>query len=433
MLPGRRRDVGTSLKEVSSSVPAGLRSDREQPGPVDACGHNPHSGAVRPAGRYTHRGAVGVPSHPGYSPGYRGIGLRDAHRPSAELDVARDLLRALPDSLDRHQRHLHLQPHRGYRTLRHHQGLARWCEQRPPGTGGPHRLRFRRSSRSDGRLRHAGRHYGRPDGGARLRTLLRRGAGSSGEHGPCRLRGIRHPDPDGRSRLGPRPDGSLPDGRAPDAVSGSDHPWHARNGDGRLQADARGVAGRRGERHSVRPHAVSRLEPPRPRARRPPCGSDHGSGCHRFDGCLESLQRVALRARAPFGRQGELRYPPLGRTLYSWSPFIIIVALFLIVQIPPIKDAVSATQTAINFPSAEISDTTGLPVVPWPGLNGHIEQTAPVVPKPTPYDAVFSTNWLSAAGTIILIGDIIALAFLRVGPGRALRIYGESLNQLKWA
>ncbi|HET7480392.1 MAG TPA: L-lactate permease, partial [Rubrobacteraceae bacterium] len=29
--------------------------------------------------------------------------------------------------------------------------------------------------------------------------------------------------------------------------------------------------------------------------------------------------------------------PPLGRTLYAWSPFIIIVALFLIVQIPPVK------------------------------------------------------------------------------------------------
>jgi lactate permease len=125
--------------------------------------------------------------------------------------------------------------------------------------------------------------------------------------------------------------------------------------------------------------------------------------------------------------------PPLGRTLYAWSPFIIIVALFLIVQIGPIKDAVSATQTAINFPNAVVSDTTGLPVVPWPGLDGNVAQTQPVVPKPTPYDAFFSTNWLSAAGTIIFIGDIIALAFLRVGPGRALRVYGQSLNQLKWA
>ena len=125
--------------------------------------------------------------------------------------------------------------------------------------------------------------------------------------------------------------------------------------------------------------------------------------------------------------------PPIGRTLYAWSPFIIIVALFLIVQIPPIKAAVGTTQTAINFPTAEVSETTGLPTIPWPGLNGHIEQTQPVVPKPTPYDATFSTNWLSAAGTIILIGDIISLFVLRVGPRRALRIYGESLNQLKWA
>src|ERR687889_569143 len=125
--------------------------------------------------------------------------------------------------------------------------------------------------------------------------------------------------------------------------------------------------------------------------------------------------------------------PPLGRTLYAWSPFLIIVALFLIVQIGPIKDAVSATQTAINFPNSVVSETTGLPVVPWPGLDGNVAQTQPVVPKPTPYDAFFSTNWLSAAGTIILIGDILALILLRVGPGRALRVYGESLNQLKWA
>lgn len=125
--------------------------------------------------------------------------------------------------------------------------------------------------------------------------------------------------------------------------------------------------------------------------------------------------------------------PPLGRTLYAWSPFIIIVALFLIVQIPPIKAAIGATQAAINFPTAEVSETTGAPTIPWPGLNEEIEQQPPVVPEAAPYAATFSTNWLSAAGTIILIADIIALAFLRVGPGRALRIYGQSLNQLKWA
>ncbi len=125
--------------------------------------------------------------------------------------------------------------------------------------------------------------------------------------------------------------------------------------------------------------------------------------------------------------------PPLGRTIYAWSPFIIIVALFLVVQVPPIKAAVSSIQIAINFPTAAVSDTTGLPAVPWPGLNEVVEQQPPVVTEPTPYAASLSTNWLSAAGTIILIADLIALAVLRVGPGRALRIYGQSLNQLKWA
>src|ERR671912_1651582 len=135
----------------------------------------------------------------------------------------------------------------------------------------------------------------------------------------------------------------------------------------------------------------------------------------------------------PAAERESYETPPLGRTLYAWSPFVIIIAIFLIAQIPPVKAAISAIQLAINFPTAVISDTTGLPTIPWPGLNGEISQGPPVVPEPTPYDATFSTNWLSAAGTLILIGDIIALFVLRVGPGRALRIYGESLNQLKWA
>jgi lactate permease len=135
----------------------------------------------------------------------------------------------------------------------------------------------------------------------------------------------------------------------------------------------------------------------------------------------------------PAAERESYETPPLGRTLYAWSPFIIIVALFLLAQVPPIKAAVSAIQTAINFPSAEVSETTGLPAVPWPGLNEAVEQRPPVVAEAAPYAATFSTNWLSAAGTIILIADLIALAVLRVGPGRALRIYGQTLNQLKWA
>src|SRR5918993_946465 len=81
--------------------------------------------------------------------------------------------------------------------------------------------------------------------------------------------------------------------------------------------------------------------------------------------------------------------PPLGRTLYSWSPFVIIIALFLLAQVPPIKAAISGIQVAINFPTASVDPATGLPTVPWPGLNEVVEQQPPVVPEPTPYGASF--------------------------------------------
>jgi lactate permease len=135
----------------------------------------------------------------------------------------------------------------------------------------------------------------------------------------------------------------------------------------------------------------------------------------------------------PASERESYETPPLGHALYAAAPFIIIITLFLLAQVPSIKETLGGIQTAANFPSVEVSEATGAPVVPWPGLDGQVQQRPPVVSEPAPYSATFSTNWLSAAGTLILIADIISLAVLRVGPGRALRIYGQTLNQLKWA
>jgi lactate permease len=131
------------------------------------------------------------------------------------------------------------------------------------------------------------------------------------------------------------------------------------------------------------------------------------------------------------GRESYER-PRLGATLYAWSPFIIIIVVFLLSQVGPIKSEIKATEAAANFPSAA-ETSQGVIAVGWPGLDGQVTRQPPVVSKAGPYDAKFQTNWFSAAGTLILIADIISLAVLRVGPGRALRIYGRTLNQLKWA
>jgi lactate permease len=134
----------------------------------------------------------------------------------------------------------------------------------------------------------------------------------------------------------------------------------------------------------------------------------------------------------PAAQRESYERPPLGATLYAWSPFIILVVVLLLSQVEPIKSGIKATEAAVNFPSAE-PNPQGVMAVGWPGLDNLVTRQPPVVGEAGPYPAKYQTNWLSAAGTLILIADIIALIVLRVGPGRALRIYGQTLNQLKWA
>ncbi|HEX2097889.1 MAG TPA: lactate permease LctP family transporter [Rubrobacteraceae bacterium] len=124
--------------------------------------------------------------------------------------------------------------------------------------------------------------------------------------------------------------------------------------------------------------------------------------------------------------------PPLGATFLAWSPFIIIIVVFLLSQIGPINNTLKGVESAINFPTAAPNEQ-GTIAVGWPGLDGQVTRQPPAVAEPGPYPAKYQTNWLTAAGTLILIAGIISLFVLRAGPGRALRIYGQTLNQLKWA
>ncbi|HWE08225.1 MAG TPA: L-lactate permease [Solirubrobacteraceae bacterium] len=63
----------------------------------------------------------------------------------------------------------------------------------------------------------------------------------------------------------------------------------------------------------------------------------------------------------------------------------------------------------------------------WPGLHifGHTG-------KP-PTSEKFKLNWLTAAGTGLLASGIVTALVLRVSPMRALRIYGRTLHQIRWA
>jgi lactate permease len=95
----------------------------------------------------------------------------------------------------------------------------------------------------------------------------------------------------------------------------------------------------------------------------------------------------------------------------AYLPYLVIIAVFSITQIGTIKDGLDSVSQEFT----------------WPGLNIHTP-SGDVVTSTT-----YKFNWLIAAGTLLLISGLIIMPFLRMGPGRALRVYGRTLDQLKWA
>lgn len=59
-------------------------------------------------------------------------------------------------------------------------------------------------------------------------------------------------------------------------------------------------------------------------------------------------------------------------------------------------------------------------------------KAAPIVAQPTPMDAVFKFDPLSAGGTAIFIAAIISIFILGVGIKKGIGVFAETLISLKW-
>jgi lactate permease len=97
----------------------------------------------------------------------------------------------------------------------------------------------------------------------------------------------------------------------------------------------------------------------------------------------------------------------------AYAPYMIIIAIFSIAQIPAVKDALAESPWTTTFQ--------------WPGL----DVTSPDGEALS--SLTFNFNWLPAAGTLMLISGVITMFVLRLSPARAIKTFGETLNQLKWA
>jgi lactate permease len=112
-------------------------------------------------------------------------------------------------------------------------------------------------------------------------------------------------------------------------------------------------------------------------------------------------------------RRDDTRKDSTADVVKAYAPYAIIIAIFSISQIPAVKDWLAESPWTTTFQ--------------WPGLDVQTPDGEPLT------SLTFNFNWLPAAGTLMLISGLITMAVIGVSPGRAVRVMGATLDQLKWA
>jgi len=117
---------------------------------------------------------------------------------------------------------------------------------------------------------------------------------------------------------------------------------------------------------------------------------------------------VALERRVGSGEDR----PPKGRDLLlAFAPYLIIIVVLGAMSLHSVMDFLNKATTEFT----------------WPGL--HILSSKGKAPT----SETFKLNWFTAAGTGLLLSGVLTAIVLRIRPSQALRTYGRTLNQIKWA
>src|SRR5690349_14758773 len=95
----------------------------------------------------------------------------------------------------------------------------------------------------------------------------------------------------------------------------------------------------------------------------------------------------------------------------AYAPYLIIIVVFGLAQLGPIKDFLAKGEYDFSWPGLDILNAKG----------------------EAPTAQTYKFNYLPAAGTLLLICGLLTMAFLRIRPALGLHAYGRTLNQLKWA
>ncbi|NYD43416.1 L-lactate permease [Nocardioides panaciterrulae] len=97
----------------------------------------------------------------------------------------------------------------------------------------------------------------------------------------------------------------------------------------------------------------------------------------------------------------------------AYAPYVVIIALFAIANIPAVKTALATEPWAVAFQ--------------WPGLDLRNSAGDPLS------SMTFNFNWLPAAGTLMVIAGLISMVILRISPAKALGTYVNTYRELSRA
>ncbi len=110
----------------------------------------------------------------------------------------------------------------------------------------------------------------------------------------------------------------------------------------------------------------------------------------------------------------------MGEIFKAWSPFIVLTLMVTIWSIKPFKDLFGK--------GGMLEDTILKFHVPF--LDNLVIKVAPIVSKPTPYEALYKLDWLAATGTAIFISAIISMIILRMDLKNFVQTFAETLAEL---
>lgn len=132
----------------------------------------------------------------------------------------------------------------------------------------------------------------------------------------------------------------------------------------------------------------------------------------------ESIWRFANDPEVAYN---EVNQYNCGQIIKAWSPFIILMIVMGIWGIPAFKNWVARDlKWFVMIPS-------------WPGLDGIVYRTAPIVAVPAKYAANYRWDFFSAPGTAMLISALLSMTVLGIKPSTGVRVFSKTFKQLVYS